>query len=170
MNPQEIKGKVIVKGAVYEVIGLLGKGKGGYSFLVKRDGILFVLKQIHHEKCDYFTFGDKLESELRDYKRLLEMEILVPKLVDVDYKEEILIKEYIDGPTIQECVKNKEMKSMYIEQVEKMQEKVRRYNLNLDYFPTNFVVSKDKIYYIDYECNEYMDKWNFENWGIQYWK
>ena len=25
------------------------------------------------------------------------------------------------------------------------------------------------IYYIDYECNEYMDQWNFENWGIKYW-
>ncbi len=25
------------------------------------------------------------------------------------------------------------------------------------------------IYYIDYECNDYMDEWNFENWGIKYW-
>ena len=22
---------------------------------------------------------------------------------------------------------------------------------------------------IDYECNEYMEQWNFENWGIEYW-
>ena len=22
---------------------------------------------------------------------------------------------------------------------------------------------------LDYECNEYMDEWNFENWGIKYW-
>ena len=25
-----------------------------------------------------------------------------------------------------------------------------------------------EIYYIDFECNEYMDEWNFENWGIKY--
>ena len=25
------------------------------------------------------------------------------------------------------------------------------------------------IWYIDYECNEYSDEWNFENWGIRYW-
>ena len=25
------------------------------------------------------------------------------------------------------------------------------------------------IFYIDYECNSYMDEWNFENWGIKYW-
>ncbi|WP_348521778.1 hypothetical protein [Clostridium sp. BJN0001] len=42
-------------------------------------------------------------------------------------------------------------------------------NTNIDYYPTNFVVQNGKIYYIDYECNDYMDKWNFENWGSLYW-
>jgi hypothetical protein len=41
--------------------------------------------------------------------------------------------------------------------------------LNIDYFPTNFVVQDEKLYYIDYECNGYMEQWNFENWGIKYW-
>ena len=41
--------------------------------------------------------------------------------------------------------------------------------LNIDYFPTNFVVNEGVIYYVDYECNEYMEQWNFENWGIKYW-
>ena len=40
---------------------------------------------------------------------------------------------------------------------------------NIDYYPTNFVVQDDFVYYIDYECNTYMDEWNFENWGIKYW-
>lgn len=40
---------------------------------------------------------------------------------------------------------------------------------SIDYFPTNFVVQEDKLYYIDYECNDYMEEWNFENWGIKYW-
>lgn len=21
----------------------------------------------------------------------------------------------------------------------------------------------------DYECNDYMEEWNFENWGVKYW-
>lgn len=25
------------------------------------------------------------------------------------------------------------------------------------------------LYYVDYECNNYMPEWDFENWGIQYW-
>ena len=54
----------------YTVLRLLGKGKGGYSYLVTDGRAQYVLKQIHHEPCDYYTFGDKLQSELRDYKTL----------------------------------------------------------------------------------------------------
>ncbi len=41
--------------------------------------------------------------------------------------------------------------------------------LNIDYFPTNFVVRDGLLWYVDYECNGYMDDWSFENWGIRYW-
>ena len=42
-------------------------------------------------------------------------------------------------------------------------------NTNIDYFPTNFVVHNEEIYYVDFECNDYMEEWNFENWGVKYW-
>ena len=48
----------------FQVLRLLGKGKGGYSYLVSDGEGEYVLKQIHHEPCDYYTFGDKLASEL----------------------------------------------------------------------------------------------------------
>ena len=41
--------------------------------------------------------------------------------------------------------------------------------INIDYFPTNFVVRDSLIWYVDYECNPYCEEWNFENWGIRYW-
>lgn len=49
-----------------------------------------------------------------------------------------------------------------------MSEKAKSAGINIDYFPTNFIVQNGLIYYIDYECNDYMDEWNFENWGINY--
>ena len=55
-----------VNDAGYTVIRLLGKGKGGYSYLVTDGAAQYVLKQIHHEPCEYYTFGDKLQAELRD--------------------------------------------------------------------------------------------------------
>lgn len=153
----------------YKVIRLLGHGKGGYSYLVVRNEELFVLKQIHHEPCDYYQFGNKIESEINDYKRLLESGIRIPKMLDVDITNERIIKEYIDGPSIFELVRDDLMLDTYIEQVRDMAKAVYSLGLNIDYFPTNFIVQNGLIHYIDYECNNYMDQWNFENWGIKYW-
>ena len=153
----------------YSVIRLLGHGKGGYSYLVEAQGKQYVLKQIHHEPCDYYTFGNKIEAEINDYNRLVQTGINLPKMLDVDISNERIIKEYIDGPTIYELVKNDALDEAYLLQVWEMAAVVRSFGLNIDYFPTNFVVQNGIIFYIDYECNQYMDEWNFENWGIKYW-
>lgn len=158
-----------VNGKDYEIIKLLGKGKGGYSYLAKRDNEQFVLKQIHHEPCDYYNFGNKIESEANDYKRLLNIGIRMPKLIDIDYENERIIKEFIDGETIYELVKNDALPLNAIEEVKAMCALLYRANTNIDYFPTNFIMQGDELFYIDYECNNYMEEWNFENWGIKYW-
>ena len=82
----------------YTVLRLLGKGKGGYSYLVTDGEREYVLKQIHHEPCEYYTFGDKLQSELRDYETLRALGIPLPRLLAVDKAQERLLKEYIAGP------------------------------------------------------------------------
>lgn len=153
----------------YKIIKLLGHGKGGYSYLAAKAGKQYVLKQIHHEPCDYYTFGNKIEAEQNDYNRLLKAGIRIPKMLDIDIAKERILKEYIDGPTIYELVEKDAMKDAYLNQMKEMAEKVYSAGLNIDYFPTNFVVEKELLYYIDYECNHYTDEWNFENWGIKYW-
>ena len=95
----------------YEVIKLLGHGKGGYSYLVKDENSNFyVLKQIHHEPCSYYTFGNKIEAELNDYKTLSNVGIRLPKLIEVDIENERILKEYIDGETIDKYVLLDKMK------------------------------------------------------------
>ena len=158
-----------LSGKNYAVLRFLGKGKGGYSYLVTDGAGRYTLKQIHHEPCDYYTFGDKLGSELRDYERLKAVGIPLPELLAVDREQELILKEYIDGPSIMELVKGDKMIPDYYHQVRAMCGKLYPAGLNIDYFPTNFIVQEGKLWYIDYECNEYMDQWNLENWGIRYW-
>lgn len=153
----------------YQIIKLLGKGKGGYSYLATDGERQYVLKQIHHEPCSYYQFGNKMESELNDYKRLNDIGIPLPKLLDYDMEQERILKEYIDGDTIFELVRKDQMQESYVEQMRQMCEKLYAANTNIDYFPTNFVVQDGKMFYIDFECNNYMEEWNFENWGIKYW-
>ena len=161
--------KMDICGKEYSVLRLLGKGKGGYSYLVTDGEGEYVLKQIHHEPCDYYQFGDKLASELRDYERLRAIGIPMPKLLAVDHEQERLLKEFIPGVTIDVLVAKDRMKPEYLRQMEAMCRLLYPANTNIDYFPTNFVVCDEKLYYVDFECNDYMQQWDFENWGIRYW-
>lgn len=158
-----------VNGKPYQIIQLLGKGKGGYSYLAY-DGVNhYVLKQIHHEPCSFYQFGNKIEAEIRDYDRLKAVGIRMPAMLDVDVKNERILKEFIEGDTIYTLVSQEKMKPAYVEQLREMCTALYAAHLNIDYFPTNFVVHDNKIYYVDFECNDYMEEWNFENWGIKYW-
>lgn len=158
-----------VNSRAFHVIRLLGKGKGGYSYLVTDGKRQYVLKQIHHEPCSYYTFGDKLASELRDYEKLHAIGIPLPRLLDVDREQERILKEYIEGDTIDRIVLHDEMKQEYWDQIQAMCQKLYAAGTNIDYYPTNFVVREGILYYIDFECNPYMEQWDFEHWGSQYW-
>lgn len=153
----------------YRVLKLLGKGKGGYSYLVTDGAERYTLKQIHHEPCDYYQFGDKLAAELGDYERLMAVGVPMPRMLAVDHANERILKEYIDGETIYHKVMHGQMEEDYFRQVEDMCSRLYAAGLNIDYFPTNFIVQDGKLYYIDYECNGYMEQWDFEHWGVKYW-
>ena len=161
--------KLDVNGKTYEVIKLLGKGKGGYSYLATDGEQELVVKQIHHEPCSYYQFGNKIEAEIRDYKHLKEIGITLPELLDVDMEKERIVKEYIAGDTVYDMVIRDCLPDICLQQVKEMCRLLYQADTNIDYFPTNSILKDGILYYVDYECNAYMEEWNFENWGIKYW-
>ena len=102
METEEIRS---VNGRSYRILSLLGRGKGGYSYLAEREGRQVVLKQIHHEPCDYYSFGNKIEAERHDYERLSRAGIRIPRMLDLDAEQERIVKEYIEGPTVMELLR-----------------------------------------------------------------
>ena len=161
--------KIDVNNKTYNIIKLLGHGKGGYSYLAENEGDLVLIKQIHHEPCDYYNFGNKIEAERNDYERLLKTGIRIPEMYAIDMENEIIVKEYIEGKSIYDLIREDVSVEPYMKQVKEMADTVRSYGLNIDYFPTNFIVRDGLIWYVDYECNEYMEEYSFQNWGIKYW-
>ena len=159
-----------VNGRAYEVIRLLGKGKGGYSYLAERDGRQYVLKQIHHAPCAYYQFGDKLQSELNDYARLQTIGVPMPEMLDVDRENERVLKQYIPGDTVDVLVAEDRLPDWCIPQMEALCECLYAASTNIDYYPTNFIPLDGTLYYIDYECNDYMQQWDFQHWGMKYWR
>lgn len=56
-----------------------------------------------------------------------------------------------------------------MEQMRALSQTLRGAGWNIDWFPTNFMCRVGTLYYVDYECNGYMEEWSFENWGIRCW-
>ena len=88
---------ITVNNKSFNIVKLLGKGKGGYSYLADDGNRQYVVKKIHHEPCDYYTFGNKIEAELNDYRRLCDAGIRIPHMIDIDTENETILKEYIEG-------------------------------------------------------------------------
>lgn len=158
------------EGEKVSVRRFLGKGKGGYSYLVQYGDRQCVLKNLHYEKCEVYTFGaDKLEAELRDYETLSALGIPMPRLLAFHKNGQYLLKEYIDGPSLAELMVQQELRLTYFRQMKDICDVLYDHNLNIDYMPQNFIVREGKLYYIDYECNVLSEEWDFEHWGIYFW-
>ena len=171
MKPN-ISDTINILGERYKVQKTLGKGKGGYSFLVEDSkGRFFTLKCFHHETVDYYTFStNKVDLELNAYRFLLDSSVKIPRLLYWDREREIMLKEYIEGETALERVERGEDLSSYFHTLSSLQSEMRKRSVNLDWYPSNFIDYNNALYYIDYEISPYEDKWSFENWGIAYWK
>ena len=148
----------------------LGKGKSGYSYLATLDNQSFVLKLMHNEPCPYYHFGDnKVIMELNAHRKLTSSGIGIPKMLDYDPGRKYIVKDYIDGIVASQLIAENKINDSILEQLFEMFRLAKKMNLNIDYFPTNFVWQNNQLFYIDYECNPYNPKWDLPNWGIYYW-
>ncbi len=153
-----------------DFVRLLGKGKGGYSYLVTDGTRQYVAKKIHHEPSEFYDFGDdKFGAEVNAYKRLEKLNIQIPRLLEVNKAQEYLIKEYIEGDLASDLIACGDISTDMLLDVFHISEVMRAEDLNIDYFPTNFVFRDGVAYYIDFEINDYLAEWDFTHWGIYYW-
>jgi len=158
-----------VNGKPCKIGKLIARGKGGYTYLAKIEGTEVIFKKIHYEPCDYYQFEEnKLNSELRDYETLRNLGIPIPELLFYNQEEQFLIKEYIPGDTLAQIVADNRLNDNHIAQINEMCKVLYPNHLNIDYFPANFIERQGVLYYVDYECSQYSDEWNFENWGIRF--
>lgn len=145
---------------------LLGRGKSGYSYRKEIGGREVILKEMH-----YYDFGsaNKVDLEVADYHKLRETGLDIPELLEYNREENFIIKEYIDGPTAKELVLNDEITERHIKNLVEISNRVKQVGYNIDYYPSNFVIQGDDLFYIDYEVNPYKTEWDLDNWGIFYW-
>lgn len=161
-------------------VRLLGKGKGGYSWLAEisvqdagsgAQKMPAVLKQLHHEPCAYYAFGDKFAAEMSDYNTLRALSVPLPELLASDRARDLLLKTYISGKNVMDLARERRVPPAALEQVSVLAERLCKAGWNLDWWPTNFILRETdgKIFYVDYECNAFDGRWSFPHWGRRVW-
>ena len=130
-----------------------------------------MVKQIHHEPCSYYQFGDKLQSELRDYTLTLSaLGIPMLRLLAVDEAQERLVKQYIPGPTVLEQLQTGTLPPQAEEQMRALCRLLYPAVLNIDYFPTNFILGGWRALRMCItSAIRYDAQWDFSHWGSRYW-
>lgn len=148
----------------------LGRGKSGDSYLVNLNERNYVLKIMHDEKVGYYQWNkSKLTDEIKSYKTLSKLRVPIPKLHYADFEKNFLIKDYINGNIASKIIAEKRITELHIQKLFEISNHLKKHNINIDYFPNNFVFTNKEIFYIDYEHNLFDKKWSLENWGIYYW-
>ena len=152
------------------VVRFLGRGKSGYSHLVVRDGEALVLKLMHDEPVAYYAFGgDKVGLEVGAYAQLQALGVNVPVLLEHCAERRYLLKRFADGPTASEVIAGGALQDETVGTLLGWSRRLRDAGFNLDWFPSNFVVTPDAVVYVDYEINPHDERWSFERWGACYW-
>ncbi len=139
--------------------------------MTERSGTNYVFKVIHYEHCPYYCFGNsnKVDLELSSYQILSDIGISMPRLLEYDRDKNYIIKDFITGQVASNHIANNNDIELCIKQLFIMFLNSKNSGINIDYFPSNFVLSENKLYYIDYEHNLYDANWDLVNWGLFYW-
>lgn len=139
----------------------------GKFYLYKRDNTYVVIKEL---KEKYDSEGEvEVDKEVFSYNRLRVLEIKTPKLLGYNRELNIVIKEYLEGENILDLIKNVEIKKENFIELLQYSETINSDNLNIDYFPANFIIKDNSLYYVNYKVFPYSEELNLRNWGIYYW-
>lgn len=152
----------------YNIIEYLGGGKAADSYLVKKNEHYYVLKKMHLKP---FINGHifRVKDELESYNKLISLGLNMPELIDYDENNQYLIKAYIEGKNLAYLIKDNQIPVMLYHAFYIIIEKLESLGYTIDYFPTNFIVNENKLFYVDYEINPYQEMWDYKNWGVHFW-
>jgi len=151
----------------YLIMRILGTKKGIDHYLsTDNKGLYVILEKENATKEEAETF---VKNEVESYKVLSEIGIKIPKLKCSDQKQGLVVREYIEGVPASNHIFNCELKADHLDQIRDMSITAERNNICLDYFPTNYVIRRDKVNYVSYEWYPYNKEYSFDNKIKQYW-
>lgn len=153
--------KLLVKGVIYTIIRVMGEYKGFSLYVALHDGKPYILKE--------FQNAEQVLDCKRKHDVLKSTGIHVPRLIEYDDKKYICVEQYISGLQASDYIMQGTLDSCYLDQIKTIAMKCEKQGIALDYYPTNFIIHKDKLLYVGCEYFELTDLNYYEKKGLIFW-
>ncbi len=112
---------------------------------------------------------EEYNHELYSYERLTSLDIAIPKLIEHNDKNLYIIKEYIEGISPLKLIAEEKLEKKVLLSLFKLAELLNSDNLDINYFPTNFIYKNNSLIYVYYHVKSYNESTTFRDNGIYYW-
>lgn len=132
-------------------------------YKVQRKKKLGLLKKFKSESDEFLNFLDF-------YKRLKIANVRMPKVLVIDKNNSYVVVEYLQGELVLDLLlKDNLTEKIYSDIFE--QDWLARYEkITLNFYPENWLISNDKLYYLPFVFSEGVDEnKTFEKYYIRYW-
>ena len=150
--------EIVIKKQTYQIEEELNS----VTYLVNKDN----KKYIAYDFSTNFNGFDDFRFAM---KRLKNCGLTLPEVIIVDKKNYRFLVEYIDGPTVEEMLVEKDLEESIIEQAFILNYKARINGIRLDFNPRKFRYRDGKLYYIPFTFTSYIRDEDFSQKEIRYW-
>ena len=145
--------------------------KKNYEVLNELGPYLYRVKSEEKEYLAY-DFSSNLEG-FSDFKfaqkRLKSIGIPTPRVLEIDKKNHTFLLEEVKGETVFDRLQKEDLDEKLIEQVFMLNYKARINRIRLDFNPSNFIISNDKLYYTPFTFTQYIRDEDFTQKEIRLW-
>ncbi len=140
------------------------------SYIVSLDDKRYILTFVKEDFSYSLSAKARFKNIRKDIKTLTHSNILVPRLVDIDKKNYVYVKEIIEGHSILDEIILRDLDEKIIETIFDYSYYARMFGKMLDFFPSNFIIYPDgKIVYKSYRTRPYDNKNSFEFVDLRYY-
>ena len=151
--------QIKIKGKTYDIVEKISKK----AFRVSRKNKEFFLK--------YFVENSlELEDFTKKSRELKISGISIPKVQLIDKKGNLVLMDYIPGPTALDVIVNQSLDKAYYEKIFEAAWYAEHEKITLNFHPDNWKLYNGKLYYLPFDYEAGYDKnRSFDLTGLRYW-
>lgn len=161
MKIRNKRDELSVAGEGYTIIRILKEGRNCCLYLALCGVKMFVLRE--------FAKEDKYLDCVRTHEVLKNIGIKAPSLLAADCSSLICIEQYISGLTAADHIIHGTLCSSFLDQIKAMSELCECQCIALDYYPTNYIIHKNRLVYTGCVHYNLTDDNCYEKKGVLFW-